>query len=246
MTLRVTALLLSLACLRAAGVEVGFERDIISILTTKGCNSSACHGSPAGQSGFKLSLYGADPAADHAMIVTASKGRRVDLATPENSLLLRKPSFALPHGGGHLFVKASDEYRTILQWLEQGAKRSASGPRILSIEIQPRERILRKPGESAQLIVTGRLSDGATRDMTREVRYAVNDEAVVTVDAAGRLVAKGRGIAVVMARGTGRTATAQFIVADGNLPAAAPVQPANFIDREVFAKLRDVPSRPIR
>ena len=42
----------------ASAVGVGFERDLLSILTTKGCNSSACHGSPAGQNGFKLSLYG--------------------------------------------------------------------------------------------------------------------------------------------------------------------------------------------
>ena len=36
-------------------VGIGFERDLLSILTTKGCNSSACHGSPAGQNGFGLS-----------------------------------------------------------------------------------------------------------------------------------------------------------------------------------------------
>src|SRR5688572_7859474 len=136
MTVRAVTLIISVACVRSAGVEVGFERDVISILTTKGCNSSACHGSPAGQSGFKLSLFGADPTADHAMIVTGHNGRRVDLAKPENSLLLRKPSDALPHGGGHLFTKSSDEYGTFLRWLEQGAKRTSSGPRILSIDIQ--------------------------------------------------------------------------------------------------------------
>src|SRR5690242_8557566 len=86
-------------------VEISFERDVLSLLTTKGCNGSSCHGSPAGQSGFKLSLYGADAAADHAMITTAHGGRRVDKASPENSLLLRKPTFAVAHGGGHLLHK---------------------------------------------------------------------------------------------------------------------------------------------
>lgn len=223
-------------------VEISFERDILSVLTTKGCNSSSCHGSPAGQNGFKLSLYGADAAADHAMIVTGHKGRRVDLANPENSLLLRKPSFAVPHGGGHLLTKNSDEYQTLLQWLQQGAKRTSNGPRIVSIDIEPREAIL-KPGSAAQLTVHGRLSDGSAVDLTRQVRYAVNDEAVVTASPAGAIAAKGRGLTVVMARGVGKTATAQFIVTERGGP-HVPRREANFIDREVFAKLREVGIEP--
>jgi hypothetical protein len=223
----------------AAPIEVSFERDIQSLLTTKGCNSSACHGSPAGQAGFKLSLYGADAAADHAMI-----SKRVDLQRPENSLLLRKPSFAIPHGGGHLLTKNSDEYQTLLAWLRQGAKRNSSGPRIVGIEMEPRETILTLPDAAAQLTVRGRLSDGNTVDLTRQVRYAVNDEAVASVSATGAVTAKGRGLTVVMARAAGRTATAQFIVVDAAKPPAPPRAEANFIDREVFAKLRQVGIEP--
>lgn len=225
--------------LLAAGVDVSFERDVMSILTTKACNSSGCHGSPAGQAGFKLSLYGSDPAADHTMI-----SRRIDLKNVENSLILRKPSFALPHGGGHILTKTADEYRVIQQWIEQGAKRNTAGPRIVSIDITPREQILAKPGAEAAVTVTGRLSDGTTHDMTREVRYAVNDEAVVNVDNTGAVKAKGRGLTTVLARGMGKTATAQFIVLDG---ASAPISvrtPSNFIDKEVFAKLREVRIEP--
>ncbi|MCX6597584.1 MAG: DUF1553 domain-containing protein [Acidobacteria bacterium] len=226
----------------AQTVEISFERDVLSLLTTKGCNSSACHGSPAGQSGFKLSLYGADAAADHAMITTAHKGRRVDLAKPENSLLLRKPTFALAHGGGHVIEESSDEYRTLLEWLRQGAQRSSNGPRIVRLEVQPRERIL-SPGAQLQLSVVGFLSDGNTVDLTRQVRYAVNDEAVVAVSAAGGVTAKGRGLTVVMARGVGKAATAQFIVSD--TPPVQQVSAAgNFIDAEVFAKLRQVGIQP--
>jgi hypothetical protein len=226
----------------AQTVEISFERDVLSLLTTKGCNSSACHGSPAGQSGFKLSLYGADAAADHAMITTAHKGRRVDLAKPENSLLLRKPTFALAHGGGHVIEESSDEYRTLLEWLRQGAQRSSTGPRIVRLEVQPRERIL-SPGAQLQLSVVGYLSDGNTVDLTRQVRYAVNDEAVVAVSAAGGVTAKGRGLTVVMARGVGKAATAQFIVSD--TPPVQQVSAAsNFIDAEVFAKLRQVGIQP--
>ena len=48
---------------RASEVAVRFAPDVVSILTTKGCNGSDCHGSPAGQNGFKLSLFGYDVAA---------------------------------------------------------------------------------------------------------------------------------------------------------------------------------------
>ncbi|MFN9084756.1 MAG: cell surface protein, partial [Acidobacteriota bacterium] len=174
-------------------IDISFERDVLSVLTTKGCNSSGCHGSPAGQSGFKLSLYGADAAADYAMITSAQNGRRVDRANPANSLLLRKPSFAVAHGGGHLLTPESDEYRTLLGWLEQGARRSAAGPGIVSIALAPRE-VIARSGERIRFTVTAKLSDGSTADLTRQVTYAVNDEGVVKVAATGEAVAGGRGI----------------------------------------------------
>ena len=226
----------------AQPIEINFERDVLSLLTTKGCNSSSCHGSPAGQNGFKLSLYGADAAADHAMITTAHNGRRIDSANPENSLLLRKPSFAIPHGGGHILTKNTDEYRTLLHWLQQGAKRNSAGPRILSIDISPRESIL-LPGATHQFTVTGKLSDGSTTDLTRQVTYSVNDEAVVTVSPAGLASVKTRGLTTVMARGVGKTATAQIIVASAP-PHPQTAQESNFIDREIFAKLAKVAIAP--
>lgn len=236
---------LSLFVLAANPIDVSFERDVISILTTKGCNSSGCHGSPAGQSGFKLSLYGSDPAADHAMILTAQKGRRVELTNPENSLLLRKPTLAIPHGGGNLMEKDSDEYQTLLTWLRQGARQNSTGPRIVSLSLSPREAILPQPGATTKFAVTGHLSDGTARDMTREVRYAVNDEAVVKVSSDGVISGVGRGLTVVMARGFGKTATAQFIVLEKALAARGSMPEANnFIDREVFTKLREVNLSP--
>ena len=98
-------------------MTVSFVRDIVSILTLKGCNGSSCHGSPTGQNGFKLSLFGYDIAADHEMIVAKHEGRRVDLADPGESLLLGKPAFQVPHGGGRLLEADSEEYEAILNWL---------------------------------------------------------------------------------------------------------------------------------
>ncbi|MFN9897036.1 MAG: DUF1549 domain-containing protein [Acidobacteriota bacterium] len=227
----------------ALAIDISFERDVLSVLTTKGCNSSGCHGSPAGQSGFKLSLYGADAAADYAMITVAQNGRRVDRANPANSLLLRKPSFAVAHGGGHLLTPESDEYRTLLGWLEQGARRSAAGPGIVSIALAPRE-VIARSGERIRFTVTAKLSDGSTADLTRQVTYAVNDEGVVKVAATGEAVAGGRGITTVMARGVGKTATAQILVTTAAARVESGAGEGHFIDREIFGKLRQVGIAP--
>ena len=226
-------------------VGVGFERDILSVLTTKGCNSSACHGSPAGQNGFKLSLYGSDPRRDHAMIVTEGDGRRVSLAAPEASLLLAKPTFRTAHGGGQLMTEDSDEHATLLEWLRQGAPYGAQGVRLERLELHPAENVLRGLGRVQEVVATGRLSDGTTLDMTARVRWSVEDEAIASVDAAGRAIAGAPGMTTVTARAMGKAATAQFIVTqDGAAGRLRFPEPANFIDEHVFRTLRAVGIEP--
>ncbi len=229
---------------RAAGaMEVDFARDLLSIFTTKGCNGSACHGSPPGQAGFKLSLYGADPVADHRMIVTQHDGRRINLASPAESLLIAKPSFAVAHGGGHLMTPESDEYRTLLSWIEQGAKLDSAGAQLERLEVHPAERILVGKGARQPLVVVGRLSDGTTRDMTASVRFSVADTGVVSEVADAAVTATGRGLTTILARAMGKTASAQMIVVDELAETSIP-QPHNFIDRHVFDKLRRVGVEP--
>src|SRR5262249_48191856 len=77
-----------------------FRNDGIPVLTKVGCNSGACHGALAGKGGFKLSLRGYDPQTDHFVMTRQALGRRVDRLEPSRSLLLAKPTFAVPHGGG--------------------------------------------------------------------------------------------------------------------------------------------------
>ena len=230
---------------RASEVAVSFSPDIVSILTLKGCNGSSCHGSPAGQSGFKLSLFGYDMAADHRMIVTDDDGRRVDLEQPEQSLLLRKPAFEIAHGGGRLTEADSEEYQAILSWLRQGAPLDTRGVQLQRLELYPRERTLVGTGAKQRLIAVGRLSDGSTRDMTHEVRYFAGNDAVAEVDSTGLLATAGAGLTTVMARAMGKVATSQIGVIDepANSEYAAH-EPRNFIDREVFAKLRRMNVRP--
>lgn len=80
-----------------------FRRHVQPVLAKRGCNSGACHGALAGKGGFRLSLRGYDPATDFFNIVKQDRGRRVELSDPGRSLILAKPSGAIPHKGGLRF-----------------------------------------------------------------------------------------------------------------------------------------------
>ena len=227
-------------------MTVSFSRDVMSILTTKGCNSSACHGSPAGQNGFKLSLFGYDVAADHKMVVAEHEGRRVDFDNPKDSLLLQKPSFEVAHGGGQLMTPESDAYRTLFTWLEQRAPLDSDGPRMERLDIYPRERIIVRLERRQPLVIIGRFSDGSTRDMSGEVRFAVDNETVVSPpDTSGAVTSVGRGLTTVMARAMGKVATSQMIVIDASAGMGHIEAPENnFIDGHIFKKLGRVNIEP--
>jgi hypothetical protein len=230
---------------KTSDMYVRFSPDIISILTTKGCNGSGCHGSPAGQNGFKLSLFGYNLAADYDMIVKAGGGRRINLAKPDESLILRKPSFNIPHGGGRVLPGDSQEYKTILAWLQQGAKFETGGARLTKLEIYPKERILTGPHATQPLVVLGELSDGSTRDMTREVRYTTGNDTVATVGPDGVVTSGGQGLTSVLARAMGQVAAAQVGVIDAQAGTQSALPKGNnFIDDLVFAKLREMNVSP--
>jgi hypothetical protein len=226
-------------------LEPRFSPDVISVLTIKGCNGSGCHGSPAGQNGFKLSLFGYDVEADHDMIVRKHDGRRVDLKNPEQSLLLRKPLFEAPHGGGRLMTRDSEEYKTLVTWLRQGAKAESAAVRLISLQMYPSEAVLAGEGATQPAAVVGTLSDGTTRDMTREVRYSTSDESVARMEAGAVVKAGSRGIATILARGMGKVAAMRVGVTDSSTTAEWSESAAhNFIDELVSARQRAMNVKP--
>lgn len=52
---------------------VDFTHDVAPLLSRHGCNASACHGKAEGQNGFRLSVFGSDPAADYEALTVASR-----------------------------------------------------------------------------------------------------------------------------------------------------------------------------
>src|SRR5215467_8435952 len=120
--------------------RLSFVKDIVPIFTKSGCANSNCHGSIRGQAGFKLSLFGYEPDLDYEAIVKAQDGRRINRADPSKSLILMKPTFSTPHGGGERFKVGSLEYEAILDWLKDGATYDSIGsPRLKTIRVTPEE-----------------------------------------------------------------------------------------------------------
>ena len=98
--------------------EWNFSTQILPILTKSGCNAGACHGAATGQGGFSLSLLGYDAAHDHAAITRELGGRRIDLADPARSLLLRKATRTIKHKGGRKFTLDSAHHATLRDFVQ--------------------------------------------------------------------------------------------------------------------------------
>ena len=80
--------------------RISFRREIVATFNVTGCNAGACHGTPSGKNGFKLSLWGFDPAADFLQLTRDQSGRRVSTVEPKSSLILQKGEGRVPHEGG--------------------------------------------------------------------------------------------------------------------------------------------------
>jgi hypothetical protein len=174
-----------------------FRNDVLPVMTKVGCNSGPCHGAAAGKNGFKLTLRGYDPETDYYTLTHQSLARRTDRMEPAKSLMLLKPTLAIPHGGGRRFLSDSPEYKVISGWIAQGMPApEESDARVTAIQVQPREASLR-PGSEQQLVVTALFSDGHTEDVTRWAKYDSGDEGVATVDNNGRVTMHSYGEAPV-------------------------------------------------
>jgi hypothetical protein len=180
-----------------APFQWSFRNHVIPVMTKMGCNQGACHGALAGKNGFKLTLRGYDPQADYDTLTRQSIGRRVSLAEPAASLMLLKPSFAVPHGGGKRFAKDSLEYRIIEEWIAAGAPPPTDRDvTIANLEVFPAAAVL-APEAEQQIVVRARYSDGHTEDVTRWVKFNSTNEGVATVDDNGRVKMTGAGEAAV-------------------------------------------------
>lgn len=237
---RVLALLLCAVSSAAENPRVSFVTDVVPILTKSGCATSNCHGSIRGQNGFKLSLFGYEPELDYKAITEADGGRRIDRDHPESSLILRKPTFQMEHGGGERFTPDSLEYNAILEWIREGATAdSPESPRIHSLSVTPEETTLVGIGSKLQLAATATYTDDSREDVTQKVQYSANDESVLEVSRDGEVTALRAGETAIMIRTLGKAVAARVAVVSESPRTDYPeIQGNNFVDDLVFSKLR--------
>lgn len=147
---------------------VDFIRDVNPVMTKLGCNAGACHGAKDGKYGFKLSLRGYDPIFDVRSLKDDLAARRLNAASPDDSLMLLKATAGVPHEGGQR-TRIGDKYYDILRsWIADGAKLDLNAPRVTKIDVFPKDPVVQQVGARQQVRVVATFSDGKTRDVTAE------------------------------------------------------------------------------
>jgi hypothetical protein len=220
--------------------KVDFERHIMGLFGRMGCNSGSCHGSFQGKGGFRLSLFGYEPEKDFKAVTRDLQGRRIDRNDPDNSLLLLKATGSVEHGGLKRFGKESWGYRLFRTWIAQGATWTKGSGAVVSLRVTPSEYDFAKAGQKGQLRVTAKFADGTEDDVTPLCDFRTNDDAVAEVTPLGTVKSVRSGDTAVIVSYRGNVVPVRMLV-PGELPSggAYPEVPeVNFIDREVFAKLR--------
>lgn len=228
-----------IACLASGPID--FDTDVVPLLTRAGCNSGACHGAAAGRGGLKLSLWGSDPAADYQQIVQQRRGRRVNLAHPEKSLLLLKPTWQVDHEGGERFSAESPQARMLAQWVAEGAQRRELR-RLAALEVRPDAATVDQVPASLTLSVVARFDDGTIRDVAQEAVFTAGDPGRTEVSASGHVRVLRPGWHVVLVRFLGEV-RAVTILAPFRPPAGRPSAPperSTWIDDEIERVLEAV------
>lgn len=216
---------------------VSFEHEIVPILSKARCNSGGCHGKAEGQNGFKLSLLGFDGPNDYDAMIKEGRSRRVSLAAPEESLLLRKASSQAPHGGGLKIARDSPQYQRMVRWLATGAPYSVAGEQpAVSIEVEPADLVM-QPQEQRQLRVTAIDAQGARRCVTVETDFISNAGQIVEANPRGLLEAGTiPGEAAILVRYSGHVTVCRVVVPRSGQQFARPPE-QNFVDKLVWDKL---------
>ena len=220
---------------------IDFDTQIVPILTRAGCNAGACHGAAAGRGGLKLSLFGADAASDFQAIVHQFEGRRINLVHPERSLLLRKATGEMEHGGEAALDFASPGFARFKAWIDQGATRLRSR-QLIALKVTPTRQLCDPLPAAVPLRAIASFHDGSQEDVTAWTLFTSTDTTAVSIDDPPMAHVTRRGQHLVLARFLDRAVPISLLAPlndqtqSNDLP---PVETSenNFIDTLVNARL---------
>jgi len=228
---------------------LSFVRDILPILSRAGCNGGSCHAKPNGQNSFALSVFAFDPRSDYHEIVSDARGRRIFPGLPAESLLLQKPTLAIPHKGGKRLEVGSKFYSEITRWIQEGMPYQLQNESDLTeVRISPADGRF-APNTEHRLRVDAIYEDGSQRAITQMVEYAVSDKELLQANEFGRIQFSDQsGQGVVLARYMGHIGQLKVTVPKSlniETPIDSNFEENNFIDvlaKKHFANLGLVPS----
>ncbi len=219
---------------------VSFRHEVIASLNVGGCNAGACHGTPSGKGGFKLSLRGFDPDADFQQLTRDVLGRRGDRQTPDASLVMLKSLGRVPHEGGSRFSPSSVPAKMIKSWLAEGmADDQPKLAEVKKIEVLPGSRVQMAPARFQQLAVNATFTDGSVRDVTRLTVFSSSDTSVADVTPNGLVEFKGPGEVAILSRYLMELNTIRltYLEPRKGFEWKAPPE-VNYVDKHTFAKLK--------
>jgi len=219
--------------------KIRFTRDIEPLISRVGCNAGTCHGAAKGKNGFKLSLRGYDPHFDFVALTEELQGRRINRVDPGQSLMLLKPTGQVAHEGRTLFSTDSRQFKTIFQWIKEGAQYDPqpSTARPNRIEVLPADANIDLPGRTQEMIVIAHYPDGTTRDVTRDSVLSSNNLEVAKLQD-NKITAIRRGEAAILVRYEGNYGVVNVsVMGDRTGYVFKPMPEYNFIDHHINAKL---------
>ncbi len=226
----------------AADRPISFQLDVMPVFMRAGCNTGSCHGAARGKDGYRISLFGFDPQGDYYRLTREIGVRRINLASPKDSLLIEKSIGTVPHTGGKRFDAGSEYHTTLMRWLEAGAPNDpAPTPKIIGVDLFPPSAVLEGPGAMQQFIARARYADGTDRDITSLATFMTNNDNSAPITPDGLVTAAAGGEAFVMARFETHTVGNQVLALPKELMyTAPPIVAVNYVDELVGAKLNKI------
>ncbi|MCE9608059.1 MAG: DUF1549 and DUF1553 domain-containing protein [Planctomycetia bacterium] len=224
---------------------VDFRLEAIAALSRAGCSQGACHGSPQGKGGFRMSLRGYDPDVDILTLVREAGGRRIDRMMPDDSLILKKGSAQIAHVGGVRFRKEDAAYQTLRQWVADGAPDAGVVRKLVKLEVVPGARRLHTDHPRQQLVALAHFDDGSIRDVTPLAVFTSNPNSAFEVGGEGLVKFSGTAEAVVLVRYLEKVSSVRltYVKIDSQYVYRGP-KPANFVDEFVSAKQKLLQLQP--